>query len=514
VFGLFCLTPGPNIGLPAVASLVDLPAMRARALLRDLSAGQLVQEPVPERYRMHDLVRLYASEQVFAVDAEGERRAALLRLLDHYLHTAYTAALLLNPHREPITLDRPQTGVAAEDLTDYGHALAWFTTEHGTLLAAIDRAADAGFDRHTWQLAGTLATFLDRSGNWHDRAATQHAALAAARRLSDKSAQAHAHRGLARARTQLDRYDDPTAHLQHALEMFAELGDDTGLANVHLEIARMLDRQGRHRDALDDTERALAHYRAAGNRSGQADALNGLGWLRVQLGDHGQALTYCQQALSLHQELGYRHGEANTWDSLGFAHHHLGHHQLAITCYQQAVDLHRSLAGRHAEADTLTKLGDTHYAAGDIEGARQVWQRALAIFNESGLPEAGRVRAKLHHLPVAPPVAAGAALAPCSTAVGRDRGVAGGQGAHSAVRVVSSNSPAGSLLVTCLRRDRQRQRGDVQRGPARCRPPVSAADGPTDVVPAGVPATKPGSVPPARTRGTPHCSPVDTFGCR
>jgi len=40
------------------------------------------------------------------------------------------------------------------------------------LLAAVEHAVATGFDTHTWQLAWTLETFLDRRGHWHDWAAT------------------------------------------------------------------------------------------------------------------------------------------------------------------------------------------------------------------------------------------------------------------------------------------------------------------------------------------------------
>jgi hypothetical protein len=88
--------------------------------------------------------------------------------------------LLLDPHREPIPPTQARAGVARIDLRDRSQALAWFTAEHAVLLAAIDQAAAAGADSHTWQLARTLTTFFDRRGHWHDRAYTQRAALAAA----------------------------------------------------------------------------------------------------------------------------------------------------------------------------------------------------------------------------------------------------------------------------------------------------------------------------------------------
>ncbi len=393
LFELLGLAAGPDISLPAVASLAAMPMTRTRAVLRQLASAHLVQECPPGRYRLHDLVRLYATEQRLRLGAASD--PALHRLLDHYLETARTAALLLDPHREPIPPTQARAGVARIDLRDRSQALAWFTAEHTVMLAAIDQAAAAGANPHTWQLARTLTTFFDRRGHWHDRAHTQRAALAAARRLGDRTAEAHSHRGLALADTWLGRYADAADHLRQALALFDQLGDDDGKALTHRNLARVAARQGHHRDALPHDRQALRLFRAAGNRSGQARALNAVGWHLAHLGEHEQALTYCEQALELHQQIGNRRGEGETWDSLGYIHCRRGHHQPAVDCYQRALVLLRETGDRYYEATTLTRLGDAQLTLGDPDAARGVWTDALHILDDLGHPDAELVRAKL-----------------------------------------------------------------------------------------------------------------------
>lgn len=84
VFEFLSLTPGPDISLPAIASLTDLPCGRVRTLLRELETASLVQEYKPEFYRMHDLIRLYAAEQAERHLSIRMRCAALRRLVDFY----------------------------------------------------------------------------------------------------------------------------------------------------------------------------------------------------------------------------------------------------------------------------------------------------------------------------------------------------------------------------------------------------------------------------------------------
>ncbi|HEU4426727.1 MAG TPA: tetratricopeptide repeat protein, partial [Pilimelia sp.] len=398
LFRLLGIHPGPDISTSAAASLVGTPPDQARPLLAELTRAHLITEHRPGRYAFHDLMRAYATEQTHTCDPAEQRHAATGRLLDHYVHTAHAADRLLHPVRDPITPAPPRPGVNPETLTDHRQAVAWFTTEHPVLLAAVDHAADTGFDTHTWQLAWTVANFLDRRGHWPDQAAAAHAALAAAKRLADPTAQGYAHRYLARAYTQLGRHDDAHTHLQHSLDLSAQAGDQTGQAHTHRHLALVWARQGRHSEALHHARQALDLYRAAGHQQGQAETLNAVGWYHAQLRDHQQTLAHCQQALALYKELSDRNGEAGTLDSLGYAHHHLGHHQQAIAYYERALDLRRDLGVRYFEAETLTHLGDTHHAAANIEAARDAWQDALTILEELDHPDAYQVRTKLHDL--------------------------------------------------------------------------------------------------------------------
>jgi DNA-binding SARP family transcriptional activator/tetratricopeptide (TPR) repeat protein len=395
LFRLLGLHFGPDISTPAVVSLAGLPREQVRPPLAELARAHLVNERIPGRFALHDLLRAYATETADAHDPEDYRHAARHRMLDHYLQTAYRADELLNRHRvRPSALVAAGPGVTQENLVDQKHALAWFEAEHPVLLAVLRHTS--GFDAHVWQLAWALASFLEYQGHWRDWRDTQSIALDASRRLSDKLGQALSHRSLGIAFIQLSNYDRARSHLHRALGLFEEQGDHTGQADTQISLAWMLERQGLYREALPHAQEALAQSRTAGYDSGQGRALNAVGWFHALLGDHQQALVYCQQALDLQQDVNDRFGEAATYDSLGYAHRHLGHQREATTCYEEAANLYGELGDRYNEADTLVSLGDTHQAFGDSASARMAWQRALTIFEQLGHPLAGRVRAKLH----------------------------------------------------------------------------------------------------------------------
>ena len=402
LFRLLGLHPGPDLSATAAASLAALRPAEARRLLAELTRASLLTEHVPGRYTFHDLLRAYAADLTHSHDPADHRRAAVGRMLDHYLHTAHTADRLLHPTRDPITLTHalapPAPGVTPEQPADRRQALAWLTAEHPVLLAAVQLAAETGSDTHSWQLAWILAAFLYRRGHWQDLTTAWQTAMPAAGRLHDPAAQAYAHRYLARAHIRLVRYPDAHTHLRHALHLYTHTGDHRGQAHTHGILSTLLAQQGRPGQALDHAQQALTLCRAAGHRRGQALALNAIGWCHVLLGDHQQALPYCQQALALHQELGDRAGQAHAWHSLGYAHHHHAHHTHAADCYQHALHQYRDLGARYEEAFVLTHLGDTHQAAGDPDAARAAWTHALDILTELDHPDAHTVRAKLDHL--------------------------------------------------------------------------------------------------------------------
>ncbi|MEV1017443.1 tetratricopeptide repeat protein [Micromonospora sp. NPDC049801] len=395
LFRLFGCHPGPDIGVAAAASLAGVPREQAPRLLAELAHAHLVTEHAPGRFGAHDLLRAYAVQQAERFEPAGARRAAIRRGLDHYLHTAHAAALLLQPGRDPVTLAPVAPGVRPEEIIDHGRALAWFTTEYPVLLAAVAHARRVGFDSHAWQLAWTLVDFLQRRGRWPDLAAAQRTALAGARRAGDRLGQANAHRDLARVLSRLGRVDEAASNYRHALAIFGALGDHTGQARTHRAFGAMLDGLGRHAEALEHGQRALALYRDAGHLAGEASARNAVGWAHAQLGQYAPALTHCGQALTLLRRTGDRHGEANTWDSLGFIHARLGDHAEAIRCYGRALRLYRRISDRYDEADTLSRLGESRQAAGDTVGAVRTWRRALRILDDLGHPDAERVRALL-----------------------------------------------------------------------------------------------------------------------
>ncbi|WP_431927606.1 BTAD domain-containing putative transcriptional regulator [Nonomuraea jabiensis] len=400
---------GTDLGGAAAASLAGVTGGEVRALLGELVRAHLVTENVADRFTMHDLLRAYAAEQPLpttpawadsaALDGPGspsdQRRAATCRLLDHYLHTAHAAALIINRSRQPLTLDEPQPGTSPEHPADHDQAMEWFATEHPALMAAVRHAADAGLGTRAWQIGWTLSDYLDRQGRWLDLLAAHSAALAVTRRQADRFGEAQSHAGASRALIRLGRLDDARAYLERAIALFTELGDRDGRTRAHLGLGFVHQKQDRPRAALDQFHQALALHREAGNEAGAALFLNSIGYQLVLLGEYEEAIPYCQEALDLHAKLSYRHGQASAGDSLAYAYHHLGRFAEAAELYRRSIGLFQEVGDRWHEADTTVHLGEMYDAAGDRAAALDTFRRALELLEQLNHPDADRLRARL-----------------------------------------------------------------------------------------------------------------------
>ncbi len=136
VLRLLPVSPGPDIATATAAVLADLPVPQARTVLAGLARAHLVESvPGTGRWKMHDLVRLYATRLSDRLaDADG-REQTRDRMLDYYLGTAGAA----RDHLSAL----PGTAVPAR-FTGRDDALAWLDGERASLVAAVSMAADTG----------------------------------------------------------------------------------------------------------------------------------------------------------------------------------------------------------------------------------------------------------------------------------------------------------------------------------------------------------------------------------
>ncbi|GAA2213864.1 BTAD domain-containing putative transcriptional regulator [Nonomuraea monospora] len=398
LFRLLGTVPGPDISASAAASLGGVRPREVRPLLAELTAAHLLTEHVRGRYFFHDLVRAYAAGTAAEQDTDADRRAALLRFLDHYLRTARRCSELMKPGQNVLPPPEPRAGVSPDRVGDTVAASAWFSAEESVVLAAVEHAAQLGLDHHVAHLAWSAHTYLILLRPAQSALALARIAVRATVRLGDASMHAHALHALASACTRADLPGQAHANYQEALRLFTELGDVRSQAVTHLELTRLYDKQGRFPEALHHARRSLELSRQDGaGLFEQSGALNAVGWVLIRLGEPRAALAYSRRSLALHTGIGSVIGQSFNLYTMGWAYQSLGEHRAAIDSYRRslAVGGGRGWHGRDHDALVLERLGDALDATGDRAAARASWRAALERLYASRTEARAALAAKL-----------------------------------------------------------------------------------------------------------------------
>lgn len=398
MFGLLGIAAGPDIGLSALASLGALTLTRAQSILRELEDVSLVQQYSPGRFRMHDLVRVYAAEQACEDLSLETQKAALRRLVDFYLFTAHVGEQALYPSHKPLFEVGPTaSGCASVMLKDEAASYVWFETEHPCVLAAQHEAARQGWHREAWQLAWTLNAFHRRRGHARHELDVWRTALASAEQWGDPAARVWAHRFLAHACGRTGKHDEAAGQMDQALALAETILDDSivqgqiSLILRHARASRSADRR-----LLCYSNGALYLSQAIRDPLGEADSLSAMGWFSACMGNLSQARTLCEAALPLFHEHGDPVGEAQTLDSLGYVAHRSGQHADALSYYGHALALRRDVGDFYGQAVTLNHLGDFYASTSHYLQAYDVWQRAIDLYYaQHNIADANGVKRKL-----------------------------------------------------------------------------------------------------------------------
>ncbi|MEV0846292.1 hypothetical protein AB0J21_10520 [Streptomyces sp. NPDC049954] len=130
--------PEADFTADAAAAMLGLPLDTTERILEGLLAFQLLGEPVPDRYRYHDLLREYAYGLSIAEDSEQERRRAADRLTSFYITKADLADRMAYPRRVRLNASTPLLPTPSPPLPDAA------ATERGNLLAVADHARHNG----------------------------------------------------------------------------------------------------------------------------------------------------------------------------------------------------------------------------------------------------------------------------------------------------------------------------------------------------------------------------------
>ncbi|WP_376697876.1 BTAD domain-containing putative transcriptional regulator [Streptomyces eurocidicus] len=439
-FRLLGIASGPDISFHAAAALLgsgpdgdDLAG--AERLLESLVDSSLLDSPEPHRYRLHDLVRLYARTRAEADEPLEERQAAASRLLGFQLCTATVAQLRL----------RPRDGCARYLASGWGfglsfedrrEALEWLFAEAGNVLAAVEdvmagpqevsrgdlrRAVDTLWaisdvledgeftDRHA-AAVGSVATAAKERGvnlveararyllaRGHEIAGrTERAAVEAARAekcatsVQDLFALGHTLRLMGSLARRDHNRDRAGKFLGRAADAFRHDENRMGEAVTLASVSRLLLAGGTVDRAVEEARRSVALLRELGDTPELGSALNTLGLALERAGDAEPAFRALSEARTLFRVWRQPLRE-------GLALFRMTRIRLAQKRPADAADLAEQALGTltggdRRRADVLALLGRALDGMGETRRARAAWQQALSLYGSEDDPEAKVVR--------------------------------------------------------------------------------------------------------------------------
>ncbi|MEV6819784.1 tetratricopeptide repeat protein [Nocardiopsis dassonvillei] len=375
LFRLLGLHPGQDFDAGAAAVLAELPVRRVRRTLDALVGAHLLEQTGTDRYRFHDLLRSYATDQV-RHEEEGEvRERALRRLLTWYLCVADAAAGAVGSHLRH--LGPPEEGAGElRGFADSAEAVRWFELENRNLTAAVETAVPAGMDGIAWRLASALRhfhTFHSFDSTW---LTTARLGLEAARREGCTSAEADLEESLGMACVQANRPEEGLVHHQRALELRRDADDGFGVAMSLNAIGLARLRTHGLGEAREHFERSLELVGRAGERLWEGIVLGNLAQCVLELGEPEEATVLGERAIGIHRETGDRMSEFACLASLSAAWRELGHTDRGLSCVRRALEVARQLDDVVLEGFAYLELGRDQARLGDLE-------EALLSFHES-----------------------------------------------------------------------------------------------------------------------------------
>lgn len=412
---------------------LDLPAWAVTALIDDPGADEAVEELVeasllesggPDetgegRYRLHDLVRLYATE-LDAPDGGGLRTvlAATLALADtaaaRLPRTVPMPALAREAPPQPLPPELVERLLARPE--------RWFAAERANLLLLVGTLCGLGRRHDALLLLDRLSGYLYLQGHYADMRAGYETVLAAAGEDRPPAAIAEANLTLLRhARGQyeeaaagyrecakkLEEHGDRRTHAwvsanlahcliglgraeealhtaAHARELFTVDGDAAELSWVRAAESAALHRLGRVVDALDVDEETVALARKSGEPRELGIALHGVAWSLLLSGRPVEAASAITESVTLLRTTPARSALAKSLRTLGAIEASRGERRRSVEAFEAARDLARELDERPRELSCTRAIAASWIGEGRAAQAIPVLRACLDEFREMG----------------------------------------------------------------------------------------------------------------------------------
>jgi transcriptional regulator with XRE-family HTH domain len=389
LFRRVSLVPGSDFGAGLAGVVGEFPAPAVEDLLDDLVDLGLIDTAPRGRYRLHDLVRLYASQRLEREEAAEAVAATRRRMVVWLLDTLTAAGRWFEANAGGPGFD------SAEE------AGAWIRTEAEHWYPAIGEAAVAGDHRAVVDAATNLNWFTDSWVHWPHWTDLYTLASDSAVALGDIGRQAAFVIAIAWTYTSPGRDVHPArSYAERGLDLARAAGDIVLEGRAWLVTGRIRSMLGDPQAALDAVRAASERFERAGDADNFCQSLIGRGDIALRLGETAEAVGSLRRALRMLEDPTSGMTPSIVAATLPFA---LGHTARAlgrsgrrlegIPLAVRAVDLSADMQNFHAQAAILLILAEDLYGDADAGLARESFLRAADVYESIGQEdEAARCR--------------------------------------------------------------------------------------------------------------------------
>ena len=168
-------------------------------------------------------------------------------------------------------------------------------------------------------------------------------------------------------------------YLNQGLDITQEIEDKENEDAFLGSLGQALASLGEIRNAILYYERALTISKENGKKRNESAWLGNLGRAYASLGETYKAIKFYEQALAITHEIGDKQNTGAFLANLGDAYLDIHEAPNAIQCYKEALEIAREIGSTRNEGVFLGSLGQAYIKIGEIRKAIQYYEQALDI---------------------------------------------------------------------------------------------------------------------------------------
>jgi tetratricopeptide (TPR) repeat protein len=376
--------PGLNFGLAVLAAAMEWEKSQIEAGLNRLLEAQVLELRGEDRFGWHDLMRLFAKEQL----NDTERETVLNRGLTWYCQQANFWNNGLNPVRCRQLAQQwaAQTERSTEDLEKVLPMMAinWFARQQTNWVDVVRDLTQIPRPDEAIALAANLAPFFGVRSMWGDWVTTHEMVKDCAQQAGNLAGVAQTLVNLGIVYRNQGKWDEAIACFEQSLETKRQLEDEHGVAQTLNNLGNVYQCQSKWDEAISCYEKSLETKRRLEDEHGVAQTLVNLGIVYQYQSKWDETIACLEQSLETFRQLGDEHSVAQTLNNLGNVYQSQSKWDEAISCYDRSLETLRRLGDEHGVGITLANLAIIiHDRRNQPEQARTFWQEALTLLHPS-----------------------------------------------------------------------------------------------------------------------------------